>query len=370
MNTIQVSWSQLKTLQTQKALPWQYTDLSDRYIVFIVDGQILYETILFKDNAVLAGGLPAGMATDRSEFETTIMPTANDPVGGPVTSSGRRQIGVYPTEGNFTNIITHDWCDPTTWYMQSVRVVDEVATNSGDNTTYNLAHQNVIDTYHGKLNMEDYLTDSSGNSYRVSVTVNGAAKTEVDPHTGTGDYTVDYAGGKITFQSALSGSDVVKVTYHYENGSVFTVKPKSGKILYLKTIKVLFTENIEITDTLRFTPYGLVDVFAPTMTPNPYPSGTLIPLSNGTVYKTMINYLAEVSRNFDKIQDLGGSVSNWRASPVKTTLLEWNYPALQPIKSSAGMEIRMLLDHDTPYSSIDTKPAHGISCFECFVENE
>lgn len=370
MNEIYVPYSQLKTLQASKNLPWQYTDYPDRYVVFLVDGQVAYKTILFKANAVLAGGMPAGMDADRTDFETNIMPTANDPIQGPTTSSGRKQIGIYPTEGDFTNIITHDWCDPTTWYGQSVRVVDEIAANSGDNQTYTLAHQNVIDTYHGKLNMEDYLTDANGNSYRVSVTVNGVAKTEVDPHTGAGDFTVDYAAGKITFGSALSGSDVVKATYHYENGSTFTVAPKAGKVLYLKKVKVLFTENIELTDTLRFTPYGLVDVFAPTMTPNPYPSGTKIPLSNGTVYKTMVNYLAEVTRNFNKIQDLGGNVSNWRASPVKTTLLEWDYPALQMISYSAGMELRMLLDHDTAFTSTDGNPSHAIACFECFVEAE
>jgi hypothetical protein len=372
MDPVQLTWAQLKSLQVTKLLSWQYVELADRYIVFVIDGSIRYETVLFKPNAALAGGMPAGMDADRIDFETNIKPIANaDPTKGPITTSGRPQIGIYPTEGDFVNIITHDWCDPTTWYGQSVYVVDEVAQNSGDNLTYTLAHQNIIDTFHGKLNMEDYLSDANGNSYRVTVTVNGVQKTEVDPHDGVGDFTVDYKAGKVTFNSALSSSDVVKVTYHYENGSMFTVKPKSGKVLYLKKVKVLFTENIEITDTIRFTPYGPVDNFAPQLVNNPYPSGTMIPLSNGTVYKTMVNYLAEVSRNFDKVQDLGGGVGNWRASPVKTTLLEWDYPALQAIKSSLGMEIRMLLDHDTPYTGgLSGKPAHGIACFECFVEDE
>lgn len=369
-NTISKTWSELKVIQATKQLPWQYEETSDVYRVFLVDGVIRYETVLWKTAGSLVGGMPAGMDTDRADFETNVIPKCNlIPTTGP-RAGGRSQISTFPTEGSSVNIFSHDWCNPTTWYTQAVRVVDEVATDSGDQITWNLSRQNIIDTYHGKITGEDFLSDSGGNSYRVSVTVDGVAKAEVDPHTGVGDFTVDYANGKIVFGSALNVGAVVKATYHYENGSLFIVAPDSGKRLLLKRVEVQFTDNINITDTIKFIPYGLVDVFAPSLVNNPYPSGTKIPINDGTVYKTMQDYINESNGAQPKIIDLGGSSSNWRASQNKTVILVWDYMTVDYISSAAGVELHTYLDHDTPFSSINTTPASAIATFYCLSEDE
>ena len=98
---------------------------------------------------------------DRRDFETYFLPRSNhsldrrDSTGAMTTSVMKPSIAALRT-------ITHDWVDPTTWYTKSIRVVNEVATDSGDHLRYTLAHINLIDTYHSKITGEDYLSDAGG----------------------------------------------------------------------------------------------------------------------------------------------------------------------------------------------------------------
>ena len=371
METLEVDWNTLKTIQASRLLSWQHKEYPDRYEVFVVDGGIEFNTVLFKQTASIAGGLTPQMVSDVQDFETNILPKSNQQAIDKRSASGRQWVTVFPPEGQSRTVVTHDWSDPTTWYENSIRVVDEVATNSGDNLTYNLSNGNVIDVCHGKILGEDFLKDSQGNSYRVQVKVNGVQKTEVDPHTGSGDYTVDYAAGKVTFSSALNPTDEVRVTYYYAGGSRFTIKPKSGEILYISSIRAVFTDNIDVRDTMRFVPYGLADVFAPTMVSSgQVASGTLIQLDDGISYKTFQDYVVESSNTSNRVQTIGGLSGNWRSSPGPLNKFEWRYEALSTLYSSYGMEIRIFLENDVPFGSIDGARPLAKAAFECFVEKE
>jgi hypothetical protein len=263
------------------------------------------------------------------------------------TTDGKAVVSTWPTEGSRSTIVTPNWCDPTTWYHKSVRAVAEVATDSGDHLTYTLANQNVIDVYHGKITGEDLLLDGSENSFLVAVTVNDVAKTEKDPHDDAGDFSVDYVAGSLTFGAALDPADVVKVTYHRSDGSCFVIKPKAGKKLKIKDVEVQFSTNIVLTDTVVFQPYGLVDVFAPQLIPSPYPSGTLIPIGNPTVYKTMMNYVDEANGAMPEVPAMGGD--GWRGTSQPIQVFPWRYQAMTELVSSCGMEIRIQLQHETPF---------------------
>ena len=159
------------------------------------------------------------------------------------------------------------------------------------------------------------------------------------------------------------------MTYHYESGSAFIIKPLPGKRLRLKRVEVQFSDNIDILDTMTFLPYGLVDAFAPQLMPG-VPSGTLILLGAGTTYKTMLDYINESNGAQPKIVDLGGSSANWRASQSKVVILVWDYMTMDTISSAAGMEIRVSLRHDTPFGSVDSNPAFAVSTFYCLSEDE
>lgn len=288
---------------------------------------------------------------------------------GPKTGDSKDVVSVWPTEGTRKTFITPNWCDKTTWLQQAVRVVDEVATcaNAPTYTQYDASHQNLIDNYHGKISQEEFFKDSGGNSYRVVVKVNGITKTEQDPHVGSGgDYTISYATGRVTFLTALVESDEVKVTYHYATTSLYTIKPAAGKILKIKSAEAQFSQDIGITDSIRFQPYGYVQVFAPQLLDEnggPYPANTLIPLGDATVYKTMLDYINEANGAYPEIPALGGA--GWRGSQQAVFTFPWNYIALTDLIPSYGMEIRIFLEHDVPFGG-----SVATATFYCLSVNE
>ena len=269
----------------------------------------------------------------------------------PKTLDGRSRVAIEKPDTSKVTLYSHDWTDKTTWYETATRVVDEVATVKVPlvYTTYEVVNNDLIDSCHGKITQEDYLKDSEGNSYRVTVKVNDVEKTEQDPHAGSGgDYTIDYTAGEVTFLSALSGSDVVKVTYHYAIDSLFTIKPAAGKDLLLDFVEVQFSGDVDITDSVTFQMFGYVDVFAPQLTPTPYPPGTLIPLADPLVYKGMRDYLNDAVRSYVKYpQGLGGN--SWRGLSQDVYIFDWDYVRATRLYSAYGMEIRVKLDHDIEF---------------------
>lgn len=298
------------------------------------------------------------------------------------TQNGKLLAGLWPTEGDGPTLFSPDWTDPCTWYHQSTRVVDEVAADTGDQLTYQLpgwsASRCIVDVYHGKISEEDNLLDGR-HSYRVEVKVDRGggpiARTEQDPHFGSGgDFTVDYDAGTITFLSALGVSDVVTVTYHYVDrsagdgtASLWVLKPAPGKILQIKSSEVQFSSDIVLTDSVEFSVWGLVDVFAPQLLdtatpPGPYPSGTLIELRK-QAYKTMRDYYNEANGTYPQMPALGGA--GWRGLQTATNTFPWVYQTLTDLSSAAGMEIRIRLLHDAPFGG-----EYATATFYCLSVDE
>jgi hypothetical protein len=281
----------------------------------------------------------------------------------PRTPDGRlRTTGEKPNTSRVT-IISHDWCDPTTWYTKSTYVADEPTTDTGDHTVYQLQHPNIIDSYHGKISQEDYLKDGSGRSYRVVVKVNGVTKVEQDPHFGTGgDFTIDYALGKIHFTAPLDPADVVTATYHYAGDSTFTVAALPGKLLSIDMAEIQFSTDVEILDTVSFQPYGLVEAFAPAMMNPPYniPAGTKIPLGNPIIYKGIRDFANDSVRTYPTFPAIG---TNWRGLTQPMVVFDWDYVSATMLDGTKGMEIRIKLQHDKPFSG-----TFGTTTFYCLVD--
>ena len=274
---------------------------------------------------------------------------------GQKTRDGKDVVSLWPTEGVRKTFVTHNWCDPTTWYQKSVEVDDETPTATTPGTLYTLAHQNVIDTHHGKLWDEDNL------GYRVLVVVDGTPKTEQDPHDDVGDFVVNYASGTVTFTPPIDAGAVVLVSYHYADSSEYVIKPSAGKELKLRTIEAQFSQDVVLNDTIDFTAYGYVDVFAPELMPG-VPSGTLVPIAN-TRYKTMLDFQAESNGAMPTIQPIGGP--GWRGIHQPIVVFPWDYAALLTLSSAAGMEIRIKLQHDAAFGG-----EFGTATIYCLIEDE
>lgn len=283
----------------------------------------------------------------------------------PRTTDRRPRIAVEKPDSTKITLYSHNWCDTTSWYEKAVRVVDEGAVDSGDHQIYNLTNSGIIDTYHGKTMQEDFLTDSGGNSFRVAVTVDDVLKTEQDPHHGTGgDYTVDYVGGQINFVQTLSGTETVGVTYHYANSATYTIEAAVGKNLIIDAVEVQLSADHTIEDTVRFQPYGYVDYFAPHLVPDYLPPGTKIPLGNPLVFKGISDYLCDANKAWPAYPaGLGGD--SWRGMSQPIYIFTWDYVTATTLYGSAGMEIRVELEHDKPFGG-----TYASVAFYCRTEDE
>jgi hypothetical protein len=293
---------------------------------------------------------PAGGTIAAHDNSTTVQPIETISISHKLTGDDRIRVAMEKSDATAFDAYSHNWADPTTWYTSSIRIVDEVATDSGDHITYNLSKTNIIDVYHGKLTGEDDLLDSSSNSYRVTVKIDDVVKTEQDPHTATGgDYTIDYENGDVIMTSALVGTEVVKVTFHYATDSKFKIIPTPGEKVIIEVAEVQFADDVEITDTVFFQTFGYVDVFAPQLliaNGGPYPSLTKIPIRTFK-YKTMRDYQNAAFKSYPTCPAMGGV--GWRGMPRSVIVFDWDYQRGMTLLSSYGMESHLYLEHDVPF---------------------
>lgn len=343
---------------TKKRLQHQHSEDSDRYTVFALDEKIFYFCHLVKDPTQYTQtyDTPEKIATHNgylADFETNWKNKSNKPVK-PVTAANAPVVSTRPAEGSRLTLVTPNWCDKTTWYPASMREVNQLATcdNPGTYTVYSVPHQNLIDTYHGKIFQENFLKDAANNSYRIIVTVNGVTKTEQDPYgSPAGDYTIDYALGKITFSSALTVNDEVRATYHRATSSLYVIKPAAGKVLKIKAVEVQFSKNIVLTDTVTFQPYVN------------HPQAGLIPVGDAMVYKTFRDYINEANGMLPEIPALGGN--GWRGLQQPVLTFPWLYQTVTTLSSSDYLEIHIQLEHNTPFTG-----EYATGTFYCLVEDQ
>ncbi len=103
------------------------------------------------------------------------------------THDGKERVQVDIPEGSRVDLPSPNWCDQTTWYHSSERVVNEVLTDSGDHTTYSSTRTCWIDTFHGKITGERSLRET----YVAVIVVDGVEKIENSPSVLDGDYSID-----------------------------------------------------------------------------------------------------------------------------------------------------------------------------------
>lgn len=282
--------------------------------------------------------------TDTADFVANYQSNCNQAIE-PKLADGRARMSSEKTNQSRITFYSPNWCDKTTWYPTSVYVASETVSLDDSDGYYHLAHPYVIDSYHGKITTEDSLKDSSGHSYRVAVKVNGATKTEQDPHYGTGgDYLVDYVDGYIMPISWTPvDSDTLVATYHYAISASVTISPASGKQLLINMAECQFSTDVIMNDTATFTVNGYAGVFAPQLG---YPYNTLIPLTSFK-YKTMNDLFNDACRSYPVYPPLGGA--GWRGMSCPSTVLDWDYVSATTLNSASGMQVVITLDHNAEF---------------------
>lgn len=177
---------------------------------------IVFCAVLTYTDELLLNEIVAAHTGEALEEDTSTEVTV---VGGTITTE--------KPEGSSSTLCSHNFCDKTTWYTNSVSVTSEVLTTS-DNLTYKSVNTYWVDLTHGKVPYEDRI------SKPVVVYIDGVIVTR--------GYTVDYISGSVTFAVAQTG--VVTVSYWYATDSVWTITPISGKYIKVLVTIVKFSEDV------------------------------------------------------------------------------------------------------------------------------
>lgn len=301
------------------------------------------------EEAILDGlvAVHTGTASVNSPLEVNIVENQTSPKKD---ADANLKVTVQPRIGTGCTIITHNFGDPCTWYQKSIEVINEVATVKTPSvyTVYSLAHTNIIDIEHGRLTFDNRVDQK----YCIRVKVNDVIQT-------TG-FTFNYESGEITFNSALTANDVVKISYYYSTTNEFTISPDAGKKLKIENVELQFSIDLDMQNKTHC--YFEERGYNPNNLPNKMTYKTAI-------YKNIINFIDESNNKlFNTIQPRDNMT-------VAMDIFVWQYPVSRVMKSSQGAEVLIYMkDVATGSKSLVIKNKDGnnleraVATFYCASE--
>ena len=177
-----------------------------------------------------------------------------------------------PRQGSEVVVGSHNYCDQTTWFNDSVRVeaqaMEAVAESGGlvwKSTSTDPPHVNWIDMRSGRVHNQEHWVAEVSHGYAVEVKVNGEVQTQCTPFKFTsadGDYWVDYDTGEVHFFEDLTG-ETITASFNYATTSSFYVVPHEGTILRIEDAEADFSKGMVLETSFGYIVRGFVDVFAP-----------------------------------------------------------------------------------------------------------
>lgn len=228
-----------------------------------------------------------------------------------VTSNAEKALKVATSklEGSSSLLVSHNFCDKTTWFGGSTRITGETLSTS-DNSTYTSGHGYWIDMQNGKLPYEDKYVST----YKPKIYIDGVLTT-------TG-FTTNYTSGSVTFAASQEGKTIT-ADYSHAVTNTWKLMPDTNKIAKLLGTEVKFTDDVTM-------PEGVGIVFQVFMTYNGVPN-TLV---SQTLYKSMDDFIKCT---------MGGvtRVAKWGNMGNDIITLNFNYITSKDLKSSTGMYIKV-----------------------------
>lgn len=251
-------------------------------------------------------------------------------------SEGRLRTSSEPRkEGSQIVFVSHNWCDPCTWYTKSARYTGETLTDSGDGLTFGTEYANLIDLSHGRLYREDLVAAD----HNVAIYIDGVEATQRTPWSSTGgDYEVNYENGTVTFFASQSGKTITG-DFSVSGDSTYIVAPVAGKKLWVEKSEVQFSSDVDIANSINFAPFAYD------------PTGTVAPpdkiLAEAlTTYKVARDFVDEANGTYPQIPAFGGTTRGLSTSHL---VFPFNYLAVKELRSDYGVEIRIWLENHTPF---------------------
>jgi hypothetical protein len=335
-SAIEVTWKELKeniiAKEMRNRLQWLIrTDPEDSskkyYQVFLIDEEFILSTKIPLTEP--KNGIQYDFETNFKKSNKKLSPQYSD-------STGVERVSVEKPDMPSTTLISHDWCDACTWYMNSVRVENEVL-ELETGKLYNSSKQKWIDTSHGRITDEDDIH----NNYKPYV-YDGAQELLEDR-----DYTINYEDGKVTISDSYALQGSLTATYSYATTSNFLLEPKPGKILILEHAELNFSKSCLINVPINFEIWAGNPFFDPKN-----PISEINPLR--FLYKRK-KYKNE--KDIINAANLGqGFIPQWGNLPDDTIIFPFNYITLQPLRSSQYAQLILSL---SPNSDGEVVPLTG-----------
>lgn len=244
-------------------------------------------------------------------------------IDAPKTTTGIQKISVYEPEGSSATVVSHNYADKCSWYIGSVQVTSQELSNLGlvYSDPNNKTHW--IDLEHGRIYDEDNIMAASANKYKVKVYVDSVLVTS--------GYTLNYEAGTITFDSDPLG--VVTASYWYSDKSWYVLRPKSGKVLAIKSAEVQFSESTNLNNSGSF-------IFSPWFVDHPL-YGTMEIPGQKIVYKNAKDFISACNEG-------QGVIKKWGELTEDVLVFPFDYARPKPLKYSENIEIRVYCEKHEP----------------------
>ena len=254
-------------------------------------------------------------------------------------------VGIKLTNiGPRSFLFSHNFCDATTWFGDSVRVTAEaVGTGDAAQTVFGLANTNIIDLAHGKITDENLVVPTAaqtGTDFLVHVYLDAVEQTETPWLGSAADYSVNYATGDITFVVAPGSGVAVTADYFHENGSTVYIQPPAGFKTVLTKAEAQFSINFVMTDTLKSAVYTYDPGQGAPPAKFEYPGSEIC-------FKRIYDFINYTNGSFPIIPAMGGAN---RGIANDILQLRWEYTSAIDLPSSAGAELRIWLENNTAYT--------------------
>lgn len=244
---------------------------------------------------------------------------------------GIQAVTIVPSSLSSFDAVSHDFCDPTTWYQEATVVLgEELATF--DNLIFNFANPTVIE-YEKIVN-----NDKVPVNRQLKLYINNI---EIDKDSILIN-NIDYINGIITFNSPQVG--IVTADYAYvdpsnPNRSRWTLVPAPESIIAVTTAKIKFSKDIT------------------------YPSPMTFNIKTNSDIESSVIIS---SKKYKTLRDLTIFASHWEILPALGEFnndivhFVYDYKSSIVLDSANNMSIELAIDDNTPRTG-----EIGVVTFRC-----
>lgn len=294
-------------------------------------------------------------------------------VGSSTQGDGTPKVALAPRDGSEWVIGSHNFCDPCSWFGDSVRVTTETLTVAGNGLSATSVHPNWIDMTSGRMHNDDTWVEiqkeeNPGNphGYAVHVYSNGTELTRCPDFSETGgDYWVDYDAGTVNFISSQK-NNVITASYSYATTNTFYVRPLSGTLLAVEDAECDVSSDVIMNATIAYSAWQYIEQLGGYASDKVYQFkrvGQLLTEARGCYSPYQAIAATEDHKNITDIREFRrksrGMKYQRQAAPFQYSTVRW-------ISSASKQEVRV-------FTSSPTVPMGGehISItFYCTVKPE